>query len=171
MVSFTEQSSTATPTESTMTNYIFPSEEITFYKPSYLKPVGLKKFLLPVECGGGTTGFPSPADDYVEGILDLNDYLGIKRHACYLVEAKGDSMIDAGISEKDILVVDTTLDYQNDDIVICSVNGTYKAKIIKRINNRYFLYSKNPDFEPIEIQEQDDVQVFGVVRGLTRKFR
>ena len=153
-------------------NYTFPSEEITFFSIDESKPsVKINKYLLSVYCGGGTTGFPSPADDYVEGLLDLNEFLGIKSHTCYFVEAKGDSMVDAGISEKDILIVDTSLDYRPNDIVICSVNGIYKAKIIKQIKGRYFLYSKNPNFEPIEILEQDDVLVFGVVKGLTRKFR
>ena len=80
-------------------------------------------------------------------------------------------MVDAGISERDILVVDTSLNYRDNDIVICSINGNFKAKIIKRINGQYFLYSKNPNFEPVEIQEFDDVRIFGVVKGLTRKFR
>ena len=154
-----------------MGHYVFPSEEITFYSIGEGESLNIKKYLLPVECGGGTTGFPSPADDYVEGILDLNEFLGIRSHTCYFVEAKGDSMIDAGISEKDILVVDTSLEYRENDIVICSVNGIYKAKFIKKMQGRYFIYSKNPDFEPVEIQEHDDVLIFGVVKGLTRRFR
>lgn len=149
----------------------FPSEEITFYSVGESEPIEIKKFLLPVECGSSTTGFPSPADDYVEGILDLNEFMGIKSHTCYFVEAKGDSMIDAGISEKDILVVDTSLDYRENDIVICSINGVYKAKIIKKVKGKYYIYSKNSSFEPVEIQEQDDVLIFGVVKGLTRRFR
>lgn len=154
-----------------MSVFVFPSEEITFYSVGESEPIEVKKYLIPVECGNSTTGFPSPADDYVEGILDLNQFLGIKSHTCYFVEAKGDSMVDAGISERDILVVDTSLNYRDNDIVICSINGNFKAKIIKRINGQYFLYSKNPNFEPVEIQEFDDVRIFGVVKGLTRKFR
>jgi DNA polymerase V len=87
------------------------------------------------------------------------------------VEARGDSMIDAGITDRDILIVDTTLDYRENDIVICSLNNFYMAKIIKRLQNKLFLMSKNPNFDPVEIQESDDFRVFGVVKGLSRKFR
>jgi DNA polymerase V len=80
-------------------------------------------------------------------------------------------MVDAGITDRDILIVDTTLDYRENDIVICSLNNFYMAKIIKRFQNKLFLMSKNPNFEPVEIQESDDFRVFGVVKGLSRKFR
>lgn len=95
----------------------------------------------------------------------------MKTSGCFLVEATGDSMIDAGISNKDVLIVDTTMEYREGDIVICSVDGVYKAKLIKRVGERLFLISKNPNFEPIEIKEQDDFKVFGVVKGLSRNFR
>jgi DNA polymerase V len=152
--------------------FLYSQSELTFHalpaSPAVLK---LPKFLMRVECGGSTTGFASPADDYIETHLDLNQFHDIRRHACFLVEAVGDSMIDAGITEHDLLIVDTSLDYRENDIVICSVNGTYKAKIIRRMKGRLFLVSKNPAFAPIEIQEQDDFQVFGVVKGLSRNFR
>ena len=151
--------------------YVFESEEITFYGIEVCEPILVEKYLMPVECGGSTTGFPNPSDDHVESILDLNQYLGIKSHTCFFVEAKGDSLIDAGITDKDLLVVDTSLDYREDDIVICSINQIFIAKFIKKIKGVYYLYSKNPNFEPVQIQEFDDVRIFGVVKSLTRKLR
>ena len=145
--------------------------EIHFFSIDDCDVIELNKYLMPVECGTSATGFPSPADDYVDIMLDLNDFHGIKKHTCYLVEARGDSMIDAGITDRDILIVDTTLDYRENDIVICSLNNFYMAKIIKRFKDKLFLMSKNPNFEPVEIQEYDDFRVFGVVKGLSRKFR
>lgn len=70
-----------------------------------------------------------------------------------------------------ILIVDTTLNYRENDIVICSLNNFYTAKIIQKLNSKLFLISKNPNFSPVEIQEYDDFRVFGVVKGLSRKFR
>lgn len=146
--------------------------ELTFYAvDDDSEIILLPKFQTKVECGGSTTGFASPADDHIETHLDLNEFHNIRRHGCFLVEAVGDSMIDAGISEKDVLIVDTTMDYREGDIVICSVDGIYKAKLIKRVGQRLFLISKNPTFEPIEIKEHDDFKVFGVVKGLSRNFR
>jgi len=146
-------------------------DEISLYGITNFVPVRLPKFAVTVECGNSTTGFASPADDYIEARLDLNEYHQIRKHACFLVEAVGDSMIDAGITENDLLIVDTSMDYREGDIVICCLNGSYKAKIIQREKEKLFLKSRNPLFAPIEIQEHDDLRIFGVVKGLSRNFR
>ncbi|MPR37178.1 LexA family protein [Salmonirosea aquatica] len=146
-------------------------QEIILHGITEFEPVLLPKFATNVECGNSTTGFASPADDYIETTLDLNEYHNIKKHACFLVEAVGDSMIDAGITEDDLLIVDTSLDYRENDIVICCLNGSYKAKMIQRRKGILCLISRNPLFDPIEIQEHDDLRVFGVVKGFSRNFR
>ncbi|GAB2517141.1 LexA family protein [Spirosoma aerophilum] len=147
------------------------THEITLYDSPAFELVLLPKFALNVECGSSTTGFASPADDYIEATLDLNEWHGIRRHQCFLVSAYGQSMRDAGIEEGDLLIVDTSLQYRPKDIVICCLNGSYKAKIIMQDRGRFYLASRNPLFKSIEISEQDDVTVFGVVSGLSRKFR
>ena len=145
--------------------------DIMRYNIADFQPILLPKFALNVECGTSTTGFASPADDYIDAHLDLNEYHCIRKHVTFLVEAVGDSMIDAGITEKDVLIVDTSLVYRENDVVICCLNGSYKAKIIDRKNGKLFLKSRNPNFAPIEILECDDLRVFGVVKGLSRNFR
>ena len=147
------------------------NNEITLYNPADFQPIPLPKFALNVECGSSTTGFASPADDYIDAHLDLNEYHRIRKHTTFLVMAVGDSMIDAGITENDVLIVDTSLIYHENDVVICCLNGSYKAKIIHRHNGRLFLNSRNAEFAPIEILECDDLRVFGVVTGLSRNFR
>lgn len=147
------------------------ADEIIFHSSAEFKPILLPKFALSVECGSSTTGFASPADDYIETTLDLNEWHGIRKHKCFLVSAYGESMRDAGIEQGDLLIVDTSLQYRPSDIVICCLNGSYKAKIITHEGGRFYLASRNPLFEPIEIREQDDVAVFGAVSGLSRKFR
>ena len=125
-----------------------------------------------VECGGSKTGFADPTEDYAEARLSLDGFHEIKRHACFLVKAFGHSMTDAGIQENDLLIVDTALEYGEDDIVVCAMNGdAYKAKMIRRIDEKLYLVSRNPKFEPIEISEADDLRVFGVVKGFSRNFR
>ena len=146
-------------------------EEISLYGITNYVPIKLPRFAARVECGNTTTGFASPADDYIEGQLDLNEYHQIRKHACFLVQAVGESMIDADITENDLLIVDTRMEYREGDVVICRLNDSLKAKILKRLKGKLFLYSRNPLFAPIEIQEHDDLRIFGVVKGLSRNFR
>ncbi|GAB3226425.1 LexA family protein [Spirosoma arcticum] len=154
-----------------MRNLCSATPEITLYDIADFKPVLLPKFALNVECGNSTTGFASPADDYIETSLDLNEFHNIRKHRTFLVAAVGDSMIDAGITENDLLIVDTSLEYREGDIVICCLNGSYKAKMLKRVKGQLYLKSRNLLFAPIEIQEHDDLRIFGVVKGLSRNFR
>ena len=147
------------------------TSEILLFSISDFTPILLPKFASIVECGNSTTGFASPADDHVEAHLDLNEFHRIRKHATFLVKAVGDSMSDAGIAENDVLIVDTSMDYRENDIVICCLNGSHKAKTIKREKGKLYLKSRNPSFAPIEIQESDDLQIFGVVKGLSRNFR
>lgn len=154
-----------------MRNLYPATPEITLYDIGDLQPILLPKFALNVECGNSTTGFASPADDYIESYLDLNEYHNIKKHKCFIVSAVGQSLIDAGIEEGDLLIVDTSLQYRAKDVVICCLNGSYKAKLIERIEGQLCLVSRNPLFAPIPLREFDDLLVFGVVKGLSRNFR
>ena len=145
--------------------------EILLFGIADFTPVLLPKFATSVECGNSTTGFASPADDHIEARLDLNEFHRIRKHVTFLVEAVGDSMIDAGITENDVLIVDTSMEYRENDVVICCLNDSYKAKIIRREKGKLYLKSRNPLFAPIEIKEFDDLRIFGVVKGLSRNFR
>jgi len=146
-------------------------DEVRIYPVAHQPGALLPKYAQRVECGGSTTGFANPADDYREPHLSLDEYHNIKRHACFLVEAFGQSMRDAGIEDNDLLIVDTGLDYTENDIVVCEINDSYKAKMIRREGGKLYLVSRNPAFAPIEISEFDDVRVFGVVKGFSRNFR
>lgn len=148
-----------------------PFSEITLYNVADFTPIPVPQFLSRVECGTGTTGFVSPAEDYMAAELDLNEYHNIKKYVTFLVEAVGDSMIDAGITENDLLIVDTTLPYRDKDVVVCYLNGCLKAKVLVREKGKLFLKSRNPEFAPIEIREHDDLRIFGVVKGFSRNFR
>ncbi|GAB3040149.1 LexA family protein [Spirosoma pulveris] len=148
-----------------------PRSEILLFGIPDFTPIPLPKFASSVECGNSTTGFASPADEHVEANLDLNEFHHIRKHVTFLVRAVGDSMNDAGISENDVLIVDTSMDYRENDVVICCLNGSHKAKTIKREKGKLYLKSRNPLYAPIEIQESDDLRIFGVVKGLSRNFR
>lgn len=108
-------------------------------------------------------GFPSPADPYLDKVLDLNELCIKHPEATYFVRVSGDSMIDAGIYSGDILIVDRALEPFNNKIVVAAVDDEFTVKRLKRIHNRVFLWPENKDYEPIEITENCNVEIFGVV--------
>ena len=118
---------------------------------------------LPLYASGVSAGFPSPADDYLEGVLDLNDHLVREPSATFFVRARGDSMIGAGIHDGDLLVVDRSLEATNGKVVIVSINGELTVKRLRQAKGRTWLIPENPDYPPIDFQEQDDTHLWGVV--------
>lgn len=115
-----------------------------------------------------SAGFPSPADDYLEPPLDLNDY--VKRHpeATFFVRVSGDSMAGAGINSSDILVVDRALEPRPGHIVIAVVDGEMLVKRLLREQGRWWLAPANENYPPIEIREGIELRVWGVVTHVLR---
>ena len=111
-------------------------------------------------------GFPSPADDYAEGVLDLNAHLVREPTATFFVRARGDSMIGAGIHDGDLLVVDRSLEATNGKVVIVSINGELTVKRLRRAKGRTWLIPEKLDYPPIDFHEQDDTHLWGVVTNV-----
>jgi DNA polymerase V len=122
---------------------------------------------LPVYGAQVPAGFPSPADDYIEGWLDLNEYLIKHPAATFFARAAGTSMINAGILDKALLVVDRALQPQNGDVVIASVNGELTCKTLD--TRAQVLRAANPGYAPIPIHENIDCVVLGVVTHVVNK--
>jgi len=108
-------------------------------------------------------GFPSPAEDYLEKNLDLNDYLIGNKAATFLIRVEGSSMKDAGIFHDDLLVVDRSVEPENRKIVLGVLNGEFTIKRLMKKGQQLFLQAENENFKSIEITEEMDFQVFGVV--------
>ena len=108
-------------------------------------------------------GFPSPADDYIETQLDLNEHLIKHPAATFFVRATGDSMIHAGIHSGDILIVDRSLESGDRKIVIAAINRELTVKRIGKQNGKLYLLPENPFFEPIEITDDMEFEIWGVV--------
>jgi DNA polymerase V len=115
-------------------------------------------------------GFPSPADDYVEGKLDLNDYLVRRPAATFYVRVAGDSMIGAGIHPDDILIVDRSQEPRHGRIVIAVVNGELTVKRLASANGEVRLVAENRGYPPIIISADTAFAIWGVVTGVVRKF-
>ncbi len=110
-----------------------------------------------------SAGFPSPADDYIERNLDLNDYLVRRPAATFFVRVQGDSMIQAGIHDGDILIVDRSREPADGKVVIAVLNGEMTVKRLRRCGDRLVLMPENQRHEPIEIGAGSDFTVWGVV--------
>ena len=115
-------------------------------------------------------GFPSPADDYVEGRLSLDEHLIQHKDATFFVRAKGNSMVGAGIFDGDLLVVDKSLTPVSGDIVIAVVDGDLTVKRIIKRNATVILKPENPRFKDIEFKDGQELQIWGVVTSSVKKF-
>jgi len=110
-----------------------------------------------------SAGFPSPATDYMENKLDLNEYLIKRPAATFIVKASGSSMINADIYSGDLLIVDRSLTPRNNNIVIASIFGDLTVKKIKKKEGSVFLVSANKDYPSIEVKEEMECFIWGVV--------
>ena len=117
-----------------------------------------------------SAGFPSPAADYAEDGLDLNHYLVQNKPATFMFTVKGDSMLGAGICDGDKVVVDKALKPKHKDIVVAVVNDEYTIKRLYQLRGRIELQPENPNYQPITFSEGSELQIWGVVVGVVRKY-
>jgi DNA polymerase V len=129
-------------------------------------PLSLPKFGHRVKAG-----FPSPADDYIEAWLDLNEHLIEHKEATFFVEASGDSMVGAGIQEGNLLVVDRALEPGNGDIVIAVVDGELTVKRLEKRRGKIRLLAENPAYAPIEFKDGQELTIWGVVTSVIQKIK
>lgn len=117
-------------------------------------------------------GFPSPADDYLESRLDLNELLIKHPTASFFIRVNGDSMIGAGIFHNDLVLIDRSLMVRNGDIVLAVINEEFTLKRYRKQGGRVVLYSDNPSYKAIPILSDQDFLVWGiatyVIHGLRR---
>jgi len=127
--------------------------------------------LLPLAGSPVQAGFPSPADDYIEARLDLNEHLVPHPNATFFVRVSGESMIEAGIRDGAVLVVDRSLEAQHQDIVVAALDGEFTVKQLVYRGELPWLVPCNPTFSDIRIDEDMDAAVWGVVTAVINRFR
>ncbi|MDG2091586.1 MAG: translesion error-prone DNA polymerase V autoproteolytic subunit [Gammaproteobacteria bacterium] len=131
-------------------------------KISRVEKQEVARFLpLPLFTSSVPAGFPSPADDYIENSLDLNDYLIKHPSSTYFARAAGDSMIERGILDKALLIVDRAIEPRQGQVVIAAINGELTCKVLDIANKQ--LLAANPAYAPILITEDSDLLIEGVV--------
>ncbi|WP_428946313.1 translesion error-prone DNA polymerase V autoproteolytic subunit [Pantoea sp. FN060301] len=134
-----------------------------FFTPTELRQdVALSMFGELVPCG-----FPSPAQDYVERRIDLNELMIQHPSATYFVKSSGDAMIDAGICEGDLLVVDSSRKAAHGNIVIAVVGGEFTVKRLQ-LHPVVMLKPENSLYAPVMIGSEDTLEIFGVVTYIVK---
>ena len=126
----------------------------------------LKNMSLPLFASRVPAGSPVAADDLKEADIDLNEHLVRKPASTFLVTVKGDSMINAGIHDGDLLVVDRSLEPRNGKVVVAVINDELTVKRLERSAGRIRLLPENPDFKPIEVPEEASFFIWGVVTNV-----
>ena len=118
---------------------------------------------LPLFSARVAAGFPSPAEDHLESRLDLNQHLIRNPSSTFFVRAAGESMMEAGIYDQDLLIVDRSIEKRNRRVVIATINGEFTVKRLVQGEEGIFLVAENPDFDRIPIRVDSDFSVWGVV--------
>lgn len=133
---------------------------IVAYMPmnSTLTTIRLPLYVSPIQAG-----FPSPADDYIELTLDLNEYLIDKPASTFCVRVKGNSMEGASIQQGDILIVDRSKPATSGRIVVAVLDGEFTVKRLVWTEKGAFLMPEHPAYDPIPVQADSDFRVWGVV--------
>lgn len=124
---------------------------------------------LPLAAGRVSAGFPSPAADYAEKRLDINDYLIRSPVSTFFFEVQGDSMEGARIFDGDVLVVDRSIDALHGHIVVAFVDGERLVKRLHRRGGRVALLAENQAYPPLEVREGMELLIWGVVVGTFRR--
>ncbi len=124
---------------------------------------------LPLFFVGVSAGFPSPADDYIEKQLDLNEHLIQHPFSTFFVRVEGDSMKDANISSGDILVIDRSLEASNGKIVVAIINGEFTVKRFLKTPSGIYLQPENPKYPSFLVPAESDFQIWGVVTYVIHK--
>lgn len=132
--------------------------KITFFLPDFENSTEL-----PFISGGIKAGFPSPAADFDETKISLDNVLVKNREATFYAKASGRSMIGAGIDDGDVLVIDRSIEPQNNKIAICYIDGEFTVKRIKIEKDCVYLMPENKDFQPIKVTEDNDLIIWGIV--------
>ncbi len=126
---------------------------------------------LPLAGTAIAAGFPSPAEEYVEIALDLNKELIKHPASTFYARVKGDSMVDAGIQDGDLLVIDKALEPKEGAIAVCYLDGEFTVKRLTVQEEGVYLMPANAEFKPIRITEENNFLVWGLVAYVIHKPR
>jgi DNA polymerase V len=127
------------------------------------------ELFLPVLSAGISAGFPSPAMDFMDVSIDLNQLMIKHPSATFFGRVQGNSMLDAGISDGDLLVIDRSLSPSNNKIAVCFIDGEFTIKRIQKEVDCCWLLPANEKYKPIKVTAENDFIVWGIVTHVIKK--
>ena len=140
------------------------NKRLTFLKPKKGNSIG--QWLIEQ---GTSAGFPSPADDFKEIRISLDKELVKNKEATFYARVCGDSMIDAGLEDGDLLVIDRSIEPVNGKIAICLIDGDFTVKRIKKNKKKIYLVAENKKYKSVELKEGNELIIWGIVEYVIKK--
>lgn len=135
---------------------------------SLLTPNG--PMTLPLFSSKVRAGFPSPADDFLENSISLDEHLIQRPASTFCLRVAGDSMVEVGIFPGDMLIVDRSITAQSGDVVVAMIDGEFTVKRLMKKRNKIYLVPENKNYQPIEMKQESDLTIWGVVIHSVRYF-
>ena len=139
-------------------------EKLKFLKPKEQNSIG--QWLVEQ---GISAGFPSPADDFREIRISLDKELVKNKESTFYARVSGDSMLNAGLSDGDLIIIDRSLNPENGKIAVCFLDGEFTVKRIKKEKDKLYLVPENRRYKPIELQEENELIIWGIVEYVIKK--
>ncbi|OFX58737.1 MAG: peptidase S24 [Bacteroidetes bacterium GWA2_30_7] len=110
-----------------------------------------------------SAGFPSPAEDFIDKAIDLNKIFIKNVDATFCARVKGNSMVNAGISDGDLIIIDRSLEPQDNKIAVCFIDGEFTVKRIKIEKDTIWLLAENESYKPIKVTKDNEFVIWGIV--------
>ncbi|MFD0992385.1 LexA family protein [Tenacibaculum geojense] len=142
---------------------LYKSENLTFYRADTTTSLEL-----PFVVNGISAGFPSPADDFLDINIDLNKHLIKNPSTTFYGRVRGDSMINAGMHDGDLLIIDKSLEPKDGKIAVCFVDGEFTVKRIKIEKDIVWLVAENEKYKPIKVTQDNDFVIWGMVTNVIK---
>lgn len=143
---------------------IQPPQTLTFFSPKATDSNGAIFFDT-----GISAGFPSPADDFKETRISLDEELITNKEATFFAKVSGQSMIGAGLDDNDLLVIDRSIEPTNNKIAVCFLDGEFTVKRLRVEKDEVWLQPENPDYPIIKITEENNFVIWGIVTNVIKK--
>jgi len=140
------------------------TKNLTFYTPETVKDSGALFFDT-----GISAGFPSPAEDFKEHRLSLDQELITNKEATFFDRVSGQSMINAGLDDNDLLVIDRSLEPSHNKIAVCFIDGEFTVKRLRVEADGVWLQPENDNYQPIKITEENNFVIWGIVTNVIKK--
>ena len=137
---------------------------LTFFTPENLNTLGAVYFDT-----GISAGFPSPAEDFKQERLSLDNELIKNKEATFFARVSGQSMVDAGLNDNDLLVIDRSLSPAHNKIAVCFLDGEFTVKRLKVEKEEVWLQPENKNYQPIKITQENDFVIWGIVTNVIKK--